>query len=54
MTITTNKTHIKNKTLRVKKATITPIYYIQTMKKLPCVISSVNITFINTKRDKCP
>ena len=51
-TITTNKTCITDKVLsgeereREKKIT----YCIQTIKRLPCLICSVNITFIKTKR----
>ena len=55
ITITTNKTLITGKTLtgEEKKTTIILIYYIQTMKRLPCLMCSVNITFIKTKRDIC-
>ena len=55
-TKTTNKTLIYNRQNtyrgreREKKILI---YYIQTMKRLPCLICSVNITFIKTKRGKC-
>ena len=38
---------------REEKKTIILIYYIQTMKRLPCLICSVNITFIKTKRGIC-
>ena len=56
ITITTNKTLITDKTLtgkeREKKILI---YYIdiQTMKRLPCLICRVNITFIKIKMVIC-
>ena len=53
-TTTTNKTLITIKTFTVeerKKKIL--IYYIQTMKRLPCLICSVNITFIKTIRSIC-
>ena len=57
VTITRNKTLITSKTYRKEekktKNTITLIYYIQTLKRLPCLICSVNITFIKTKRGIC-
>ena len=54
ITITTSKTFITNKILKGKKKTIMVIYdYIQTMRRLPCLIRSVNITFITTKRCIC-
>ena len=56
ITITTNKTLITDKTLtgeEKKKQTITIIYYIQAMKRLPCLICSINIMFIKTKRGMC-
>ena len=46
----TNKTLITDKTLTVEERTKILIYYIQTMKRLPCLIYSVNITFIKTIR----
>ena len=54
ITMTTNKTLITDKTLAGEgKKTIILIYHIPTMKRLPCLICSVNITFIKTKRDIC-
>ena len=50
--ITTNKTLITDKTLTGEEKKIL-IYYIQTMKRLPCLICSVNIMFIKTKRGIC-
>ena len=52
-TITTNKTLTTDKTLTVEETKKILIYYIQTMKRLPCLICSVNITFIKTKRSIC-
>ena len=49
MIILNNNGYNQN-TYREKK-TIILIYYIQTMKRLPCLICSVSITFIMTKRD---
>ena len=46
----TNKTLITDKTLTVEERTKILIYYIQTMKRLHCLICSVNITFIKTIR----
>ena len=54
--ITTNKTLIYNRENtysgreREKKNYLFLIYYIQIIKRLPCLISSVNITFIKTIR----
>ena len=45
-TIRTNKTLITDKTLAGEERKKILIYYIQTMKRLPCLICSVNITFI--------
>ena len=55
ITITiSNKTLITSKTLtEEKKQTIMLTYYNQTMKRLPCLICSINITFIKTKRGIC-
>ena len=53
-TITTIKTLITDKTLTVEERKKILIYYIQTMKRLPCLICSANITFIKTKRGICP
>ena len=54
ITLTTGKTlTATDKTLtgeEKKKNTIILIYYIQTIKRLPCLICSVNIRFIKTKR----
>ena len=60
ITLTTGKTlTVTDKTLtgeekkkqnKTKKKTIILIYYIQTIKRLPCLICSVNIMFIKTKR----
>ena len=47
--ITLNNNKYNQNTYRGKK-TIILICYIQTMKRLPCLICSVNITFIKTKR----
>ena len=42
---------IKNKKLtREKMQTTILIYYIQNMKRLPCLICSVKVTFIKTKK----
>ena len=57
-TITTNKTLIYNRENtykwregeREKKI----IYYIQTIKRLACLICSVNMMFTQTKRSICP
>ena len=43
-------TYNRRNTYRGRKKTIILIYYIQTMKRLPYLICSVNITFIKTKR----
>ena len=48
ITITTDETLTGE-----EKKTIILIYYLQTMKRLPCLICSVNITFIKTKRGIC-
>ena len=57
ITITTNKILITSKTLREEekktRKTITLISYIPTLKRLPCLIFSLNITFIKTKRGIC-
>ena len=54
ITITTNNTLITDKTLtgkeREKKILI---YYIESMKRLPCLICSVNIMFIKTISSIC-
>ena len=52
-TITTNKTLIYNRenTYRGRERE-KKNYYIQTIKRLPCLKCSVNITFIKTKRTK--
>ena len=45
------KRYKKDETLTgEEKKTIILIYYIQTMKRLPCLICSVSIAFIKTKR----
>ena len=46
---------ITDKTLagEEKKQTVILIYYIRTMKRLPCLICRVNITFIKTKKGIC-
>ena len=49
ITITTNKTLISNKTLTGEEKNKL-ICYIQAMKRLPCLLCSVNITFIKNKR----
>ena len=48
MIVLNSKTYIQN--LQGKKQTKILIYYIQTIKRLPCLICSVNFTFIKTKR----
>ena len=45
-------TYNRRNAYREEKKTIRLIYYIQTMKRLPCLICSVNITFIKTKRGR--
>ena len=50
-TITANKTLITDKTLTGEDRKKT--CYIQTMKRLPCLICSINITFIKTRRTRC-
>ena len=53
-TITTNKhLYITDKTFTGEEREKKNIYYIQTMKELLCLICSVNITFIKTKRSIC-
>ena len=57
-TKTTNKTLIYNRqnTYRGRereRENKLLIYYIQTIKRLPSVICSINITFIKTKRSTC-
>ena len=59
MIIINNNNHKDNKcnnynkqnTYQEKKQTVILIYYIQTMKRIPCLICNVNITFIVTKGD---
>ena len=46
-------TYNKQNTCTVKKQGMILISYIQSMKRLPCLICSVNITFIKTKRGIC-
>ena len=41
---------MQSKHLQVKKQIIILIYCIQTMKRLPCLLCSVNITFTKTRR----
>ena len=50
-TITNNKTLTTDKTVTGEERKKT--YYIQTMKRLPCLICSVNITFIKAIRSIC-
>ena len=52
-TITTNKTLITDKTLTGEERKKIHIFYIQTMKRLPCLLCCVNITFIKTIRSIC-
>ena len=54
--ITTNETLIYNRqnTNRGRERERKKlIYYIRTMKRLPCLICSINITLIKTKRSIC-
>ena len=44
-----NKQNINNKQSKEKKQTMILIYYIQVMKRLPCLICRINITFIQAK-----
>ena len=57
ITITTNETLITDKTLTVEekkiKQRMTLIYYIQTRKRLPCLICSVKMTLVKIKRGIC-
>ena len=54
-TITTNKTLTYNRQniYREERENKLLIYYIQTIKRLLCLICSINITFIKTKRSIC-
>ena len=54
-TITTNKTLTYNRQniYRKERENKLLIYYIQTIKRLLCLICSINITFIKTKRSIC-
>ena len=53
--ITTNKTLTYNRQniYREERENKLLIYYIQTIKRLLCLICSINITFIKTKRSIC-
>ena len=51
MIILNNNNHNNNKIKHLKgKKTIIIIYYIEIMKRLPCLICSVNIKFSKTNR----
>ena len=53
ITISTNKMSITTKSITGEKQTIILIYYIETMRRLPCLICNVSVTFIKTKRAIC-